>query len=60
MMIITDFDETWDLILENEIATADEMLLVCNINGRKKSVLDRIVYAKSGYRSIEQFIECEQ
>ena len=51
------FNQAWDTILEYEIATESEMRLVCNINGRRKSVLDSIVSAKSEYRTIEQYIE---
>lgn len=52
-----DFNQTWDTILEYEIATESEMRLVCNINGNRKSVLDSIVSAKSEYRTIEQYME---
>jgi len=52
-----DFNQAWDTILEYEIATESEMRLVCNINGKRKSVLDSIVSAKSEYHSIEQYMQ---
>ena len=51
------FDETWDAILDNMIATEDEMRLVCNINGKRKSELDNVVSAKTEYHTIEQYIK---
>ena len=50
-------NETWDAILDNMIATEDEMRLVCNINGKRKSELDNVVSAKTEYHTIEQYIK---
>ena len=44
-------------MLEYDIATENELRLVCNINGSRKSVLDSIVSAKSEYHTIEQYME---
>ena len=54
-----DKNEVWDFILEYEIATYDELVLVTNINGYRLDVLNDIIYAKTGYRSIDQIKECE-
>ena len=51
------FNQAWDTILEYEIATESEMRLVCNICGSRKEVLDDVVFAKSEYRTIEQYLE---
>jgi len=47
-------DELWDYLLSREIATEDELRLVTNINGFTKESLESIIYAKTGYRSLEQ------
>lgn len=46
--------ELWDYLLENEIATEDEMRLVTNINGYNLESMESILYSKTGYRSLEQ------
>ena len=50
---------TWDFILENEIATESELQLVTDINGYNLRALNDIIEVKTGYRSKNQFIECE-
>jgi len=47
-------NEIWDYLLENEIATKDELMLVTNINGFNEGALNDILYSKTGYRNIEQ------
>ena len=52
---------TYDQIVEMEIATADEINLVrCCMSGSWEEVLNAIIYARTGYHTIEQFIECEK
>jgi len=50
---------TWDFILENEIATESELQLVTDINGYSLRALNDIIEVKTGYRSKNQYIECE-
>lgn len=49
-------DEVWDLIITYGIATDDEIRLVTNINGYNMEALNDIIYAKTGYRDIDQVI----
>ena len=50
----------YDQIIDMGIATADEINLVRNVlSGDWNEVLDAIVYARTGYRSLEQMIEDE-
>ena len=50
----------YDQIINMGIATADEINLVRNVlSGDWNEVLDAIVYARTGYRSLEQMIEDE-
>ena len=58
-MKIKDFTkaEIWDIILETEIATKDELILVTNINGYSIETLNDVIYARTGYRNIEQLVD---
>ena len=37
----------WDFIVDNNIATEDEVRLVTNINGRNEETMTDIIYAKT-------------
>lgn len=47
-------EELWDLIIEYNIATDDEIRLVTSINGYNMESLNDIIYVRTGYRNIEQ------
>ena len=49
--------EIWDAIIMYRIATEEELQLVTCINGYNKETLNDVVYVRTGYRSIEQFLE---
>lgn len=44
----------WDFIVDNNIATEDEVRLVSDINGLNEETMTDIIYAKIGLRSYEQ------
>ena len=52
-------EDTWDFILENEIATESELQLVTDINGYNLQALNDIIEVNTGYSSKNQYIECE-
>jgi hypothetical protein len=52
-------EQMWDYLIECGIATRDELVLVTNINGYNEEALESVLYARTGYRSIEQLEECE-
>lgn len=52
------FDEIWENILEYEIATSDELNLVCTGFGATVDNLNTVIYVRTGYRDMEQFLEC--
>ena len=54
-----DFNEMYDYLVEYDIATDKEINLVCCINGSSIDTLNDILYAKTGYRSLEQIQEME-
>ena len=50
-------EQIWDAIIENGIATEDELQLVTNIIGYTEEALNDVIYSKTGYRDIEQYLE---
>lgn len=44
----------WDFIVDNNIATDDEIRLVTDINGLNEETMTDIIYGKTGLRSYEQ------
>lgn len=55
------YNELWDAIVNNGIATEDELNLISNINGWRIETLKDVLYVRTGYRDLEQFIkECEE
>ena len=53
-------NEIYDYLIDYEIATEEEVKLVCCINGYNEEALNSILFARTAYRSIEQLQECEQ
>ena len=49
-------DQIWILLVDNGIATYEEISLVTNINGYTYETLYDILFARTGYRTIEQLI----
>lgn len=47
-------EQTWDYLIENQIATEEELKLVTCINGYNEDSLLSVLYARTGYRSIDQ------
>ena len=54
-----DLNTVWDYIVENGIATEEEISLVTSINGTNEDTFNSILYCRTGYRSLEQLEECE-
>lgn len=52
-----NINNIWDSIIEYGIATDEELQLVTLINGYTEESLNDVIYVRTGYRSIEQFIE---
>ncbi len=52
-------DKLWDYLLEEGIATENELYLVTSINGYNLEALESILFCRVGYRSLEQLLECE-
>jgi len=56
---MNDTNETWDYLIETGVATKDELSLVTDINGFSVDTLESVIYARTGYRSLEQLKEEE-
>ncbi len=52
-------EKIWDYLLEDGIATEAELSLVTSINGYNEESLNSILYARTGYKDIEQITEDE-
>lgn len=50
----------WDLIVSNYIATNEEVRLVTDIIGYSTETLNDVIYARTGYRDIFQYLESEE
>jgi len=44
----------WNYLIDYGIATEGELQLVTCINGYNENTLNDVIYARTGYRSIEQ------
>jgi hypothetical protein len=49
-----ELEEYWNYLIEAGIATEQELQLVTCIIGYSVETLDKVLYARTGYRSIEQ------
>lgn len=54
-----DLEKIWDYIIETGIATEEELNLITCINGYNGKTLNDVIYARTGYRSMEQIEDCE-
>lgn len=50
----------WDNLVDLGIATNEELGLACALCGTTEDTLNRILYIRTGYRSLEQMWEEEE
>lgn len=50
-------DEVWGLLIEYGVATPEELELVTDINGYSIDTMNDVIFARTSYRNIEQFME---
>ena len=50
-------DEIYDYLVDYKVATEDEICLLFNINGRNIDTLNSILYARTEFRTFEQWHE---
>jgi hypothetical protein len=51
--------KTWDIMVEMNIATDEELGLAVALCGRTEETLNQVLYIRTGYRTLEQMIEEE-
>ena len=49
-----DIENLWSYLIDNGIATEEELQLITSINGYNETALNDVLYVRTGYRSIEQ------
>lgn len=54
-----EYNDLWNLIVDNNIATDDELDLIQRINGWRLETLEDVLYVRTGYRDAQQYRECE-
>ena len=54
-----EIEKIWDYLVESEIATEEEINLITCINGYSVETLNDVIYARTGYRSLDQLIDDE-
>lgn len=50
-------NEVWDLLIEYGVANKEELELVTCINGYNMDTMNNVIYARTGYRNIDQLIQ---
>ena len=54
-----DLSKLWDNIIEYSIATEEELQLITSINGYNETTLNDVIYVRTGYHTIDDYIRCE-
>lgn len=54
-----ELNKIFEYLEDMEIATGDEIRLVTAINGWNEETANDILYARTGYRNLEQYTEDE-
>lgn len=54
-----ELNKMFDYLEEMEIATGEEIQLVTDINGWSEETVNDILFARTGYRDLEQYTEYE-
>ena len=58
-MNYNDFNTVYDLLIDNELFTEEEIRLVCYINGWIIDSLNSAIFARYGYHDLEQLLDNE-
>ncbi len=54
--MIEEINELWDWLVDMGIATEEELGLITNINGYSLETLNDVLFARTGYRDREQYL----
>lgn len=53
-MNINNTDDMWDYLVENDIASTETLEVITSINGMSMDTLEDVLFAVTGYRSVDQ------
>lgn len=53
-------EKLWDLLVNYELATESTLQLITRLNGYTLETMENVLYALTGYRSHDQFMENER
>jgi hypothetical protein len=53
----TEVDDLWSYLVDNEFFTPAELELLTSINGYSIDTLNDALYARYGYRDLDQLVE---
>ena len=56
-MSMTQLDSLYMMILDMDICSAETLETVIEINGYSEKTMNDVIYARTGYRDISQFME---
>lgn len=51
-----EINEIWDFIIDYNIASEETLSIITSINGYSVETLNDVIYAATGYRSMDQFL----
>ena len=54
-----DVNQVWDFLVASELFTEAELELITCLNGFRLDVLNDCIFARYGYRSLQQMLEAE-
>ena len=54
-----EINEVWDYIIDFKIATEEELRLITSINGYDIESLNDVIYCRTTYHDMEQYLEYE-
>ena len=49
-----NIESVWELLVDMEIATDEELQLITSINGYNIDALNDVIYVRTGYHDIDQ------
>ena len=50
-----ELNEYYEWLINEGIATEEELQLITDINGYNEETLDDVLYCRTGYRNVEQY-----
>lgn len=52
-----DTEAAYEALIEANVATVEELALVTNINGETIETLEAVLYARTGYRDLVDYLD---